>query len=146
MADLSDRQAAASRQGAAFEETVVTLLRVEGWTVHERKWRQPDVEVEIDIVAEDPQGERWWIECKGSWESPTGNGLERTDTAKKAIGSAAILRLLPLEQRSPYMLITSHLPKLGSSGDQWMRRAVGTYFDRVRVVALTDAAYSEVVQ
>lgn len=141
MTDLGDRQAAATRQGSAFEETVATLLKVEGWTVHERKWRHPEVEVEIDIVASDPDGERWWIECKGSWESPSGNGLERTDTAKKAIGSAAILRLLPEDVRPRYMLITSHVPRLGSSGDVWMRRAVGVFFDRLRIVRLVDVEY-----
>src|SRR5690606_4977288 len=66
--DLSARQAAAGRQGAAFEETVVLLLLVEGWTVVARKWRHPTQNVEVDIVADDPDGVRWWIECKGSWE------------------------------------------------------------------------------
>jgi Holliday junction resolvase-like predicted endonuclease len=136
---LADRQAAASRQGAQFEKTVETLLQVEGWTIEATHWRHPEVDVEIDFVAVDPVGVKWWIECKGSWESPR-NGLERTDTAKKAIGSAAILALL--DDRCPYMLVTSHLPRLGSSGDMWMRRAVGRYFDAVRVVQpLMDADY-----
>lgn len=141
--DLSRRQAAASRQGAAFEQAVMTMLQIEGWQIVARRWRHPEVDVEIDLVAIDPHGQTWWIECKGSWES-TRNGLERTDTVKKAIGSAAILILV--DDRLPYMLITSHLPVIGSSGDKWMRRAVECYFDEVRVWRPAEAAYAKPVQ
>ena len=131
MSDLSDRQAASSRQGVGFEQAVETLLKIDGWTIDAHRWRHPEVDVEIDFVATDPFGEQWWIECKGSWESDR-NGLERTDTLKKAIGSAAILRLL--HDRKPYMVITSHMPRLGSSGDRWLQLSIETYFDAVRVV------------
>lgn len=127
----SDRQAAAGRQGAEFERAVATMLKIEGWTIDAERWRHPEVDVEIDFVATDPLGETWWIECKGSWESPTCNGLERTDTLKKAIGSAAILRLLT--HRCRYMVITSHLPRLGTAGDKWLALSLETYFDAVRV-------------
>lgn len=134
MSDLADRQAAASRQGSGFEQAVSVLLQIEGWTIDAHRWRHPEVDVEIDFVATSPQGEQWWIECKGSWESRS-NGLERTDTLKKAIGSAAILRLL--DNRRPYMVITSHMPRLGSSGDRWLQLSIETYFDAVRVVSIT---------
>lgn len=114
--DLSNRQAAAGRQGAAFEATVELLLQIEGWTIDARRWRQPDVDVEIDLVATDPDGVQWWIECKGSWESDR-NGLARTDTLKKAIGSAYSLSRLP--KRRPYMVVASHLPKTGA-GVGWI--------------------------
>lgn len=129
---LADRQAAASRQGSQFEDAVEILLRCQNWTIQERHWRQPVINVEIDFVATDPSGQTWWIECKGSWESPTVNGLERTDTLKKAIGSAALLRLL--DDREPYMVITSHLPRVGTAGEQWLKGAFETYFDAVYVV------------
>lgn len=130
---LSDRQAAASRQGAEFEAAVELILKVEGWQIEHHRWRHPEVEVEIDYVAIAPDGQRWWIECKGSWEARS-NGLERTDTLKKAIGSAAILRIL--DDRCPYMVVTSHLPRIGSSGDRWLALALDTYFDAVRIVTL----------
>lgn len=132
---IADRMAAASRQGAEFERAVETLLKIDGWTIEAHRWRHPLVDVEIDFVAIDPDGVRWWIECKGSWEARS-NGLERTDTLKKAIGSAAILRLL--DERCPYMVITSHLPRFGSSGDRWLELALTSYFDAVRVVGGTD--------
>lgn len=134
MSDLSNRQAAAGRQGAAFESTVETLLKVEGWTIVETHWREPEVDIEVDIVADSPTGERWWIECKGSWESPKNNGLQRTDTLKKAIANGALLRLL--DGHHPYMVIASHLPKSGA-GKVWLERAVGPYIDQLRIVGTT---------
>lgn len=132
MTDLADRQSAASRQGRAFEETVGNLLRIEGWTVDGTNWRHPEVDIEIDIIATAPDGETWWIECKGSWES-TRNGLERTDTMKKAVANGALLQLC--EDRKRYMVVASHIPVSGA-GLTWLDRAVGTYVDEVRVVTL----------
>lgn len=128
---LHDRQAAASRQGSAFEETVHNLLQIEGWTIHDRNWREPTIDIEIDIVATDPHGERWWIECKGSWESPTRNGLARTDTLKKAIGNGALLRVLP--DACHYMVVTSHMP-LSGAGMTWVEAATSAYVDEFRTV------------
>lgn len=134
MTDLSDRQAAASRQGKAFEDTVELLLLVEGWTINDRHWRHPEVDVEIDIVATDPTGQTWWIECKGSWES-TRNGLARTDTLKKAIFNGAMLRLC--DDRERYMVVTSRLPSSGA-GQTWIHRAIDLYVDEIRVVGFTE--------
>jgi len=134
MSDLSNRQSAASRQGRRFEEIVEGLLLIDGWTINARNWRHPEIEVEVDIVATNPEGVEWWIECKGSWESPSRNGLERTDTLKKAIGSAALIRLLP--DRRPYMVITSHLPVSGAAL-KWYELALNTYVDKFRVVGLS---------
>lgn len=144
MTDLSDRQAASKRQGDTFEATVKNLLEIEGWKILDQNWRHPACAVEIDIVAIDPDGETWWIECKGSWESRTGNGLERTDTAKKAIANAAIIRTEPPGERCRYMLIASHFPRFGSSGETWMKRAASAYFDRFRIVRLDDVSYDDV--
>lgn len=136
MSFLADRQAAASRQGSAFEETVCNLLQIEGWTIHERNWREPEIDIEIDIVATDPHGERWWVECKGSWESPSRNGLARTDTLKKAIANGALLRCLPYAKR--YMVVTSHLPQAGA-GVLWLDAAIDRYVDEFRVVGSTSS-------
>lgn len=130
---IQERMADASRQGAAFEETVVLLLLVEGWAILERHWREPTTDVEIDIVAKDPVGETWWIECKGSWLAKN-NGLERTDTLKKAIGSSAVLKHAP--DRRPYMLVTSHLPRAGSAGETWLNLVDA--FDRIRLVGFVE--------
>jgi len=136
MSDLSDRQASGVRQGAAFEVTVATLLKIEGWDVTATKWRHPEFDVEVDIVATHPvTGKEWWIECKGSWEGNR-QGLKRTDTLKKALFNGAMLRLDP--QRCPYMIIASHKPNLGSAGDTWLERAKGIYVDEVRYLTFTE--------
>lgn len=131
---MSDFQASSSRQGRAFEETVCILLQIEGWGIADRNWRQPDVDVEIDIVADDPKGRRWWIECKGSWEGSR-NGLTRTDTLKKAIANAYLLRQLP--ERHLYMIVTSHAPRSGA-GMKWIDAALVDLVDELRVVGFTD--------
>lgn len=60
MTDLADRQAAASRQGKAFEDTVELLLLVEGWTINDRHWRHPEVDVsgywQARVVVSGPTG------------------------------------------------------------------------------------------
>lgn len=129
-----DFQAASGRQGRAFEETVVILLQCEGWTVTARNWRQPDIDVEIDIVATDPAGRPWWIECKGSWESSR-NGLTRTDTLKKAIANAYLLRQLP--DRHLYMIVTSHAPTAGA-GLKWIDAVLVDLVDQLRVVGFVE--------
>lgn len=133
--DLSARQAAATRQGEAFEETAVLLLLAAGWQIIDRKWRHPTQNVEIDIVAQAPDGRRWWIECKGSWE---GNrpGMARTDTAMKGIFSGwALSRAV---DACPYMLITSHPPKQGSAGADWIADALAAgIVHEIRVVGFT---------
>ncbi len=130
---LADRQSASSRQGREFEEAVVTLLKIAGWAVVDRKWRQPDIDVEIDIVAVDPDGVTWWIECKGSYDDPKRAGIKRTDSMLKAIGAGALIRLLPDRER--YMVVTSHLPVSGAAF-KWYEAALDQYVDRFWVVGM----------
>jgi Holliday junction resolvase-like predicted endonuclease len=128
---LADRQSAASRQGNEFEAACETWLKIRGHRIKARKWRHPRLLIEIDRVTEHLELGEVWVECKGSWESPTVNGLERTDTLKKAIGVAAVLRHAP--DRRPYWLICSHLPRIGSAGEVWLA-TVRDLFDEVHVL------------
>lgn len=116
---VSEFQAAATAQGASFEDAVETMLKIGGWTIIARHAKV--AQAEIDIVADNPVGRRWWIECKGSWR---GNvpGSRRGDTVKKAVGIAWYLSTLP--DRCPYMLITSHLPNVGTLGEQMLAVAL----------------------
>lgn len=108
----------ASIQGKDFEEAVVTFLRCEGWEIVDQHLYVGNAE--IDIVAIDPTGQTWWIECKGSWREKT-PGLLRGDTVKKAVGVAFYLSTL--EETCPYMLIASHLPRPGTLGDRMLKAA-----------------------
>ena len=66
--------------------------------------------VEIDRVGT-REGRSIWFEYKGSVRGRR-PGLRRTDTLKKAIANGALL--LALEERLPYVLLTSHMPERGS--------------------------------
>lgn len=125
-------QSLATEQGARFEDAVEFLLRAQGWEIIER---HAQVEgVEIDIVAADPAGTRWWIEAKGSWRGSV-PGMRRGDTAKKAVAVAWYLSRLA--QRCPYMLVTSHLPTPGTVSARLLDEAVEAgLFDDVLIVGM----------
>jgi hypothetical protein len=112
-------QSMASTQGKDFETTVETFLKIGGWSIVQS--HATVAGVEIDIIADDPQGRRWWIECKGSWRGNT-PGSKRGDTVKKAVGVAWYLSTL--DDRLPYMLVTSHLPTPGTVGDRLLTAAL----------------------
>lgn len=125
----SNFQAAASEQGRRFEETVVTLLKMSGWSIIELHARVAGVE--IDIVADDVNGVRWWIECKGSWRGKT-PGSKRGDTVKKAVGVAAYLKNQQDESPCKYMLVTSHMPEPNGVGARMLQEALRQgWFDHV---------------
>jgi len=128
MTDVVDYQALAGVQGRNWEDVVLSHLKFQGWTVTSRHLKIDGVE--IDIVAIDPHGETWWIECKGSHRGKV-PGCLRDDTVKKAVGVAYHLLHGVLERR-PYMLITSHMPKAGSKSRDMLERAVAAgAFQRV---------------
>lgn len=103
-------QAASGIQGRQFAEQCDTLLEHLGYQLHGRRVLR-EVGVEVDQEARSPSGRRVWFEYKGSVQ---GNrpGLRRTDTLKKAIANGALLAAV--DERSPYVVITSHLPEAGS--------------------------------
>lgn len=118
----SEAQSRASAQGRQYEDHVCLELHLAGWTVDQRKFKIPEkAGLEIDIVATDPRGRTWWIECKGSWEAKV-NGCERGDTIKKAIGPA--MSISTMSEHPPYMLVTSHLPKPDSVGAVMLQDAL----------------------
>lgn len=117
-----DYQRLASEQGREFEQVVAFSLRSAGWAID--AVRAVVAGAEIDIVATDPTGQQWWIECKGSYRGKT-PGAVRGDTTKKAVAVAAYLAVaVPDDQRRPYKLVTSHLPRPGTLGDRMLRAAL----------------------
>jgi hypothetical protein len=126
-------QSAASRQGADFELLTISALQFHGWTVDES---HAVIEgVEIDIVATDPTGRQWWIECKGSHRGAV-PGARRGDTVKKAVAVAWYLHSVP--DRRPYMLVVSHMPKPGSVGDRMLTKARSAgLFDHIQSLSFT---------
>lgn len=122
-----DFQASASEQGRQFEDACIFLLKAQGWGIVQQ--HATVAGVEVDIIADDPTGLRWWIECKGSWRG-TVPGMKRGDTAKKAIAVAWYLRRQP--DGCPYLLLTSHLPKESTVAGRMLAEARSAgLFDRV---------------
>ena len=95
------------------------MLKISGWQVI--CTHQMVEGFEIDIVANDPEGKQWWIECKGSFRGSV-PGSKRGDTVKKAVGVAWYLSTL--EDRCPYMLVTSHLPNPGTNSERMLQAAL----------------------
>lgn len=124
---MTDFQGSSSRQGRQFAEQCDELLRNYGFLLH-GPLTLPEVGVEIDRVATAPSGSRIWFEYKGSVQ---GNrpGLLRTDTLKKAIANGALIQAV--DPRSPYVVLTSHVPTTGA-GAAMMRTAIAArYLDDV---------------
>lgn len=135
MAADENFQATASAQGRSFEDAVAFILKSSGWRIAEI--RAIVAGVEVDIIADDSAGRRWWIECKGSFRGNT-PGSRRGDTVKKAVGVAWYLSTLP--ERCPYMLVTSHLPKPETVGARLLDKAVEVgLFDQVNVIGFLAA-------
>jgi len=103
-------QSAAGEQGRQFTEQCNTLLAGLGYELH-GPVRLHEVGVEIDQHATSPNGARVWFEYKGSIQGSR-PGLRRTDTLKKAIANGALLA--GVDERVPYVVLTSHLPVDGS--------------------------------
>lgn len=126
---MNEFQRSSSFQGRAFEQTAVVLLRSAGWGIQGTNvYPDPDYP-EIDICATEPVIHRlWYVEAKGSWNKVP--GLERGDTVKKAIAVAYDLMDVRREWSEdgdnpiPYMLITSHLPRIGSLPEKMLQRAM----------------------
>src|SRR5579864_7057400 len=103
-------QSAASLQGRQFADQCELLLRTSGYDVRDRVLVGA-VGIEIDREAVSPSGRTVWFEYKGSVQGSR-PGLLRTDTLKKAIANGALLRAL--EDRPPFVVLTSHLPEAGA--------------------------------
>ncbi|HWD09237.1 MAG TPA: hypothetical protein VHA57_09095 [Actinomycetota bacterium] len=107
---MSDFQAAASIQGRQFAEQCDLLLKTCGFQLGP-KVLVGAVGIEIDREAVAPSGRVIWFEYKGSIQGHR-PGLMRTDTLKKAIANGALLA--GVEERPPFIVLTSHLPEAGS--------------------------------
>jgi hypothetical protein len=124
---VTEFQGSSTRQGRQFAEQCDELLRNYGFSLSDRLLL-PDIGVEVDRVAVAPSGRRVWFEYKGSIQGSR-PGLLRTDTLKKAVANGALLHAI--DDRSPFIVITSHLPEAGS-GLAMLRTALAAgYFDDV---------------
>ena len=117
-------QASSSAQGRAFEEAVQTIVRMGGHDVVNNGFTDEASGEQVDLLVRTSFGIDVWIECKGSWNTRSNTpGLRRWDTAKKAVANAWHLRNSHGENRPPYSLVTSYLPREASYSDRLLQDA-----------------------
>jgi hypothetical protein len=124
---MSEFQGASSRQGRQFAEQCDELLRNYGFELASAL-QLSTIGVEVDRVAVAPSGRTVWFEYKGSIQGSR-PGLLRTDTLKKAIANGALLQAL--DERSPYIVLTSHLPEAGAGLAMLTTALAAGYLDDV---------------
>ncbi len=129
-----DFQARASQEGKTYQGIAERVLNECGFTIVKKDDRRAKVGVTINFVATDAKGQEWFFDVSGAFTTTRG-GLRRTDTVWKTLGRASVLRRH--YEDTPVVLLTSHLPRDGSGGDQALR-SVGPsgFFDAVEM--LTD--------
>lgn len=131
---MTDFQASAGIQGRQFTEQCDQLLKHLGFVL-EGRLNLPTVGIEIDQVAQSPNGNRVWFEYKGSVQG-TRPGLMRTDTLKKAVANGALLK--GFQERFPYIVLTSHVPTRGSGAAMLATALSLGYFDDVICIYTTE--------
>ena len=119
-----DFQRRASQIGKTFATWCEITLQSIGFTL-QGKTIIKDAGVEIDQLVENRNGEKLYFEFKGSSKPPR-PGMQRTDTVKKALCNAFLLDRLGI---GPYIVITSHKPKKGSSSAKMIELAKDVLFD-----------------
>jgi DNA modification methylase len=127
-----DYHAVASRGGKAAPAVAEDLLVDAGFRVTRRAARQRGLGIAVDLVALDADNRPWYFEVSGAFTTTRG-GLQRTDAVWRALGRANVLHR---HGKTPFVLLTSHLPRPGSDGDAAIR-AVGpeVVFDAVEMLA-----------
>ena len=119
--DGEDPQSRAVREGRQARELAAALLQASGFKNIKADQRLAGG-VEVNFVAEDAAGRRWFFDVSGAFTSTRG-GLRRTDTLWKALGKAAILRETQADDYG-LILLTTDLPEPGSTGDSALKAAI----------------------
>jgi hypothetical protein len=121
-----DFQRRASQIGKAFATWCEVTLQSIGFIL-QGKTVIKEAGVEIDQVAKNRNGESLYFQFKGS-SKPPGPGMQRSDTVKKALCDAFLLDKLGI---GPYIVITSHKPKSGTSSEKMIQVAKDVLFDLI---------------
>ncbi|MGE3361103.1 MAG: site-specific DNA-methyltransferase [Acidimicrobiia bacterium] len=123
--------------GRAAAKLAEQALEDAGFTVRERDRRIRRTGVAVSFVAADAAGQEWWFDLAGPSTSHRG-GLLRNEVVWRSLGRAAAVRTA--RGATPYVLLTTALPKQPGEGDTALRAAgPDTVFDVVDLLADGDA-------
>jgi site-specific DNA-methyltransferase (adenine-specific) len=121
-------EARAIEEGRAAQGIAEQVVERAGFRVVDRNRRLRSLGLVIGLVAEDQDGGTWHFDVTGAF-STTRGGLARTETVWRSLGRAHVLAN---NEVRPVVLLTSHLPKPKSEGDQALRAAgPAAFFDAV---------------
>lgn len=114
-------QAHSKKSGDAFENYVHDILFKQPHISIIKNYRVPDTGCEVDFRID--RGTRIeYVECKGGDSGGTKRpGAERTDSVKKAIANAALIKAVYPE--AYYVIYFSSKPKSGSSSETMIKVA-----------------------
>ena len=131
--DADDRSIRTTKEGKAALNLAEEVLAQAGFTIVERKRRMRRTGVIVDFVAADADGAEWFFDVCGPFTSHRG-GLLRADNVWKALGRASALKRS--QGDAPLVLLTSHLPKRPSEGDNALRAAgPDAFFDAIEMLS-----------
>jgi site-specific DNA-methyltransferase (adenine-specific) len=116
-----DFQARAVREGRAARDLAREALEKCGFVDIDANVTLPEG-VEINFVARDGSGKRWFFDVSGGFTSNR-PGLRRTDTLWKAFGKAAVLKAAYPAAR--LVLLTTNAPARNSAGDAALSVVLG---------------------
>lgn len=140
--DIENFQKRATQHGAMAQKLGKELLVTCGFEILKSNLKIKSVGVEVNVKARSKSGEVYYFDISGAF---IGNrpGLKRTDTLWKALGKATILNLSQGEERYPYILLTTDLPRSDSAGAKALRAAKGEGGPIFDVYKITDSRECE---
>ena len=112
-----DFQARSSKEGKKAQEMAESLLEKSGFRIVAKDEKLPRLGLQINFVAEDKKGGRWYFDVTGAFTSERA-GLVRTDTMYKCLGRASVMAI---NDFGPIVLLTTNLPRRNSAGDKALR-------------------------
>jgi site-specific DNA-methyltransferase (adenine-specific) len=127
-----DFQSRASREGKAAQAIAEDLLRDAGFTITHKNSKLRGLGVTVNFIALDADEAPWYFDVSGAFTTTRG-GLLRTDTVWKSLGRANVMFN---NDKSPLVLLTSHLPRPRSEGDLALRAVgPGIVFDAIEMLS-----------
>ena len=139
--DAESAYARAVNEPKGVNDIAENVLLEAGFRIVQRKAKLRGTGVVMSYVAVDAGDREWYFDVTGAFTT-TRDGLLRTDAVWKALGRAHVVQnKINAERgdrgdRTPLVLLTSHLPSKGSEGDVALHAAgPSAFFDAMEMLS-----------